>query len=298
MHRSFRTFVGIDLGGARGKTTAVAQLTLGPALAPDPSSGVVVDHVSTRRSEREPWHDDALIEYLAGLGDDAVVAVNAPLTSPACVRCRLAVCPGKEACVEPAVIWLESVGQDLASRAADSDRLAAVTGASSSAARARVAPRPSARIEPYVHRCCEVRLHYQEGVLQQSGLGLGLGPIAARAGHLRRQLERLGWSLHERLLEVRVRDTVHALFGERAARGYRRDADPWHVRASIVEGLDDLRFSVQSRLAREGTLSNDHCFDALMSAYTGYLWARDGWTLPDGVFAEDGWIWVPPVPRY
>ena len=34
-------------------------------------------------------------------------------------------------------------------------------------------------------------------------------------------------------------------------------------------------------MAREDVLRNDHCFDAVISAYTAYLWARDGWELPD-----------------
>ena len=48
---------------------------------------------------------------------------------------------------------------------------------------------------------------------------------------------------------------------------------------------------------REGCLQNDHCFDAVICAYTGYLWATEHWTLPDEdreVFAQDGWIWFPP----
>jgi hypothetical protein len=32
----------------------------------------------------------------------------------------------------------------------------------------------------------------------------------------------------------------------------------------------------------------------VISAYTAYRWARDGWEVPDGVFADDGWIFAPP----
>ena len=48
---------------------------------------------------------------------------------------------------------------------------------------------------------------------------------------------------------------------------------------------------------REFAVQNDHQFDALICAYTAYLWTRDGWQLPPDprrVFAEDGWIWFPP----
>jgi hypothetical protein len=103
-----------------------------------------------------------------------------------------------------------------------------------------------------------------------------------------------GFVLHRDLLEVSSRATVHALFGAQKARGYKRDADPWHTRAEIIEELGDLGFAPSSRLAKEDVLRNDHCFEALLSGYTAYLWARDGWALPSDVFAQDGWIWVPP----
>src|SRR5262249_54901301 len=79
LQRPFTTFVGIDLGGARGKTTAVAILTRRDDM-------VAVDEVATRRVG-EPWHDESLWEYLSVLGPNAAIAINAPLTAPACVRC-------------------------------------------------------------------------------------------------------------------------------------------------------------------------------------------------------------------
>ena len=103
-----------------------------------------------------------------------------------------------------------------------------------------------------------------------------------------------GYQLHENLLEVSPAATIAALCGSKAARGYKRDADPWRTRAMILEQLTDLSFAPQSRMAREDVLGNDHCFDAVLSAYTAYLWARDGWTAPEGWVADDGWIFAPP----
>src|SRR5438132_1001966 len=53
LSRPFTTFVGIDLGGARGKTTAVATLTR--RAEPGGAAGVSVEEVATRRIG-EPWH--------------------------------------------------------------------------------------------------------------------------------------------------------------------------------------------------------------------------------------------------
>jgi len=287
----YHTFLGVDLGGARGKTTAVAVL--------EAAEGAVLVHdVSTRTRTSAPWCDDALVELAISL-DGAVAAINAPLTVPACLRCQLPVCPGQDACVDPAVVWLRSEGADLieAAAAADRDRIVAIPSASRTL-RARTVTHPTkapARLAPYVHRCAEIDLVYRRRLLPRDCMGAATGPIAARADHLGRRLAGRGFSLNDNLIEVSPRATVGALFGTAAARGYKRDADPWQTRAGIVEGLADLGFARSSRLAREEVLRNDHCFEALLSAYTAYLRQRDGWRMPDGApHDEDGYIWAPP----
>lgn len=292
------TYVGIDLGGARGKTTAVVRLS-GPARS---DRGVVVEEACTRHRGHEPWRDEVLLDYLLGFGEDTVVAIDAPLTSPACVRCREAICPGLEACVEPAVIWLRTEGEALLEsvQLSDSERIAAVPSASPARAGAAsyAAPAPTRRAStPYVHRCTELLLHFEQDLIPRDALGRATGPVAARAVHLRRLLAGRGFRLDDNLIEVSPRATVRALFGEAAASGYKHDADPWKTRAAIVEGLEDLSFALSSRLSKEAVLQNDHCFEALLSGYTAYLRARDHWSRPrEGreAFEADGWIWAPP----
>jgi hypothetical protein len=157
-------------------------------------------------------------------------------------------------------------------------------------------PRGRWRVQPYAHRATELVLCYERGLLPASQVGHAVGLVAARAAHLRRRLVRAGFALHQNLLEVSPAATIAALFDRRRARGYKRDADPWETRAGLVEALGDLEFAPASRLAREDALSNDHCFDSLIAAYTAYLWARDEWTMPEAgaPFVEDGWIWAPP----
>jgi predicted nuclease with RNAse H fold len=288
-------FVGIDLGGPRGKTTALARLRRGAG------DTVLVEEIDTRGPSGEPWHDDALIAYLAELGPETVVAIDAPLTAPSCIRCQLTNCPGVEACVDPAVVWLRTTGAELQARAelADRDRIAAIPASPKFTSAGSGQPGPSRRrLAPYTHRCTEVLHHFQRDLVRREVLSRGPGPVSARAVFLRRVLASHGFELNENLIEVSPRSTVQALFGRRRARGYKRDADPWVTRAAILEELaDELEFSPKSRLAKDEVLRNDHCFDALLSGYTAYLWARDGWKLPAGeerLFADDGWIWVPP----
>jgi hypothetical protein len=278
VQRAFSKFVGVDLGGGRGKTTALAEVRSAP-------SGAEVVEVATRAG-RLPWTDDTLIGRLAVADPERVIAIDAPLTKTACGRCERPVCPGMEACADPAVMWLRTTGRALIQNVA-----AETVGAG---------PRPQpqhaaqARLVPYAHRATDVVMTYQRGLLPLSSLGAANGAISARASQLRRRLSGAGYQLHENLLEVSPAATIGALCGTRAARGYKRDADPWRTRATILERFTDLSFSPQSRMAREDVLRNDHCFDAVIAAYTAYLWARHGWQAPGGVFEDDGWIVAPP----
>lgn len=281
MQRPFHRYVGVDLGGARGKTTAVAHLSARR------DGTVWVDDVSTR-CKGEPWRDDTLAEHLVGLGDDVVVAIDAPLTAPACGRCVVPACPGVAACVDPAVVWLRDEGRVLV----EEEAIEEVAG-TRRAKRPTLRQRPRPRLLPYAHRATEVVACFDHELLPTTALGGAVGPIAARAQHLVRRLAGAGLALHHRVLEVSPAATVSALFGARLARAYKRDADAWETRAKILESIADLSFAPSSRLAREDTLRIDHCFDAIMSGYTAFLWARDGWTMPDGWLADDGYLWTP-----
>lgn len=282
MRRPFTRFIGVDLGGGRGKTTALAEIRNG-------IQGAEVIEVATR-SAKQPWTDDTLMARLhERAGDNVAVAIDAPLTQTACARCEVPVCPGMEACAEPAVVWLRTEGRALVRKVAQ------VTVNGRTRTQQHVA---QARLAPYAHRATDVIMTYERGLLPLAQLGAANGTIAARASQLKRRLKGAGFTLHENMIEVSPAATVAALCGVRAARGYKRDADPWVTRAQVLEGLGELTFARHSRLAREETLANDHCFDAILSAYTAFLWARDGWERPpawQGALAADGWIWIPPA---
>ena len=300
--RAYTTFVGVDLGGARGKTTAVAVIeavgkTNGKADSAAAGEQAVVQNVTPRRAVEvgeEPWTDEALLALFAEIADPCI-AIDAPLTVPACVRCTREVCPGQLDCEDASTIWLQNRGEELARGAmlADENRIAVTSNAT--VGFATDSPQvASSRLYPYVHRCTEIELHYGRDVFPKERLGQRAGPVANRARHLVRRLETLGFTLHDNLIEVSPRATVAALFGDDLARGYKRDADPWQTRATILENIGvEMRFAAKSRLSREQCLANDNCFEALLSAFTAYLYARDGWTMPEGPFAEDGWIWSP-----
>jgi predicted nuclease with RNAse H fold len=267
MPSSFSTFIGVDLGGGKGKNTAVARLQLD-------GDGVIVVDVGTKTPSGKPFFDAALVSYILEHSSAALLAIDAPLSPSVCFRCRLEVCPGLQECPDPVARWFRerAAGSALDGRRKDKPPFTA-----------------------YTQRACEVLLKERYGIFPREALGQGMGPLTARAHYLRRFLAG-EFVLNVNLLEVYPKATLFALFGAHAAEGYKRGATTWRVRASILERLaDTLRFEVW----REGCLKNDHSFDAVLCAYTGYLWAKQGWSLPEedrAVFEQDGWIWFPPMP--
>ena len=71
MKRPFQRFIGVDLGGGRGKTTAVAELRMGPA-------GAEVIEVATR-SSKQAWTDETLVQRLATSDPGLAIAAESGL---------------------------------------------------------------------------------------------------------------------------------------------------------------------------------------------------------------------------
>jgi hypothetical protein len=268
--RNFLHVLGVDLGGGKGKKTALATLRI------DPQEGATVVEIAPRAGAA-PLYDQALLTLLRGFGDDTLLAVDAPLTLPPCLRCRVSLCPGQRDCVDGGVMQMRR------------------TVAAHDAALDRDGRRGKPSITPYTQRATEVHLLYERGMTPREALGQGTGPLAARAAHLVRALTDR-FRLNENLIEVSPKATLTALG---FTRPYKKHLLERETRAEVLEALsDELRFG--PGVWRESCVQSDHLFDAVICAFTGYLWAKEGWQDQiaadgDGARPEDGWIWVPPA---
>ncbi len=262
----FRTFLGVDLGGGKGKNTAVARLVVS-----EDGAAIEVRDYGTGRDG--PWFDEALVAYLIQHKEQALLAIDAPLTLPACVRCAVEACPGFAACVDPDVVWFQA----------------------RAALKKSTTHKPT--YTPYTQRPTEVILHEERSILPRETLGQGMGPLTARAAHLRRAL-RPHYDLNRNLLEVYPKASITQLCSARTAQKYKRSAESPAARLQIWNELPDLRFAPGAW--REDGLLNDHKFDAVMCAYTAWLWAQ-GKCLPQAepstTTIESGWIWIPGSPH-
>jgi predicted nuclease with RNAse H fold len=213
-----------------------------------------------------PWFDEQLLGYLRGHHPDAVLAIDAPLTLTSCVRCVEPSCPGFANCVDPEVIWFRE--------------------------RAALLPRgKKPTYTPYTQRPTEVVLHEDHKILPRETLGQGMGPLTARAAHLTRALAP-EFVLNRNLIEVYPKATITRLFSPRLASRYKRSGDAPQTRLDIWNNLRDLKFAPGAW--REDGLQNDHKFDAVICAYTAYLWAQGKCLAPPSVeLGQRGWIWMP-----
>ncbi len=268
--RSFDHVLGIDLGGGKGKKTALATLRV------DGDAATVVDIAP--RNGALPFYDTALIETIRQYGEATLLCVDAPLTLPPCLRCQVPICPGQTACVDPSVVEMRALCRE-GEHADDRD-----------------SRRGKPPITPYTQRATEVHLSRRLGIVAREALGQGTGPLAARAAHLVRALADR-FRLNENLIEVYPKATL-ALLG--LGTPYKKHLHERETRAHILEALaGELRFG--PGVWRELCIQSDHLFEAVICAFTGFLWARDAWEVPasaaprdDEARLRDGWIWTPP----
>jgi len=261
----FDRFIGVSLGGGRGKTTAVARIEVREDRAELVLAEARVrgEHRGGGTSSTEgPFRDEVLVAWLRQwVHDRTVVAIDAPLTLPPCVRCDLP-CPGVEACVVPTVVWMRKHGGALSRRSGRSD------------------PKKPA-ITPYTQRMTELLLEHVT-LQPREALGQGMGPLAARAAYLRRVLSP-ALRLHENLLEVHPRATLIRAVGHAAERATRRGETEatWEARKSVLRALSEgLTFE---RVWPEVVVRSVHVFDAVVAAFTATAWARRGWQGPESL---------------
>jgi predicted nuclease with RNAse H fold len=256
----FTRFIGVDLGGGRGKKTALAVLERS-------REGVTVTRLAPRAKEA-PLYDKALVAAIRERAQGAVLCIDAPLTLPPCLRCTEPVCPGQEACIDAEVIAMRALAPPDENR--DHRR-----------------GKPA--LTPYTQRATDLYLR-RRGIQARETLGQGMGPLAARAAHLIRALAP-EFRLNENLIEVYPRATLE-LCGFREP--YKKRVDR---RIDILASLGDLSFG--PGVWREECRQSDHVFDAVLCAYSGYLRERDDWQisrLAADQIEPQGWIWVPPNP--
>lgn len=257
----FKRIVGLDLGGGRGKSTAVAVIELG-------SETPRLVSASVRTRSGRPWRDDELTAFLSREAETTLVCLDAPTSLPPCLRCRIEHCPGIRDCPDPAVARMRE--------------MAPGTGKGG-----------KPRFTPYTQRPEDLAL-ILAGLPATGALDASRGPLAARVHHLLRRLSGR-YEPGENLIELPLAATLRVWFGEKTARGCRASASVWTSRAQVLEAFAHrLSFAIW----REPILSHTHLFSAVTCGVAGLTWweaTRRGSKEPGrhGTHRGTGALWVP-----
>lgn len=237
-------YVGLELGS--GRRTAVVTLD----YFPEQKKVFLAELRANFQSSEEQSSDDQLIAYLNGL-EPEIIGVDAPLSLPPCVACRLDICPTFSRCEEAPVRWMREEGKRFGKSRFPS---------------------------PYTQRPVDFLLRgkWQDDAIVpfpvDESFGSSRAPLAARMQYLRRHLEA------ETLLEVNPRLALSGIadqydFNSRELRRARDVEDGLENRFTLLDKLSSpprhpeiphlfLYNSEISQLSQELT-----AFDALLCAW-------------------------------
>lgn len=262
-----RRFIGVSLGGARGKTTAIARLewkadgtplVLVEARVKVGHRGGGDEGLANKIGGAERlgyFRDDSLVKYLRQWpAQESVLAMDVPLTLPPCLRCELD-CPGTSHCEVPEVVWMRKMAPRLLPRPGRSDR-------------------DKPRFCPYSERPADLVNAYF-GQSAQESLGSAVGPLPARAHYLQKLLGP-DFRLHQNWIEVCPRTAITRGMGPKIELATRRGSyeQVWLARRDVllraIQGLE-VRGVWPDMVAR-----NVHVFRALVCAWLAHRWDRGG----------------------
>ncbi len=234
----FKQIVGLDLGGGRGKSTAVAILDL-------TSERPTLVSASVKNSLGQPWRDDELTALLSRESQTTLICLDAPLSLPPCMQCSREHCPGVPACPDPAV-----------------ERMRAMAPGKGKGGKPR--------FSPYTQRPQDLEL-LLAGLPVTGAMDASRGPLSARTHHMLKRLSG-GYRPGANLIEVPLPAALQVWFGKKAAQACRRSGSLWNSRAAILEAFGtQIAFAVW----RDPILTHGHIFSAVSCAVAGLTWWRE-----------------------
>ncbi len=263
-------FMGISLSGGKTPRTHVAIVDYFPS-----ERKVFLSNLFRDLGEMNGLTaDTVLIDLIKNNKEDVQsISMDAPLTMPKCIRCRL-VCPGAEACKEKEIQWMWQFH-----KAMDHEK------------------NPNKIFTPYTERCVEPYLSTQ---LEQNfpvdhALGSNRAPLWARTFFLKKRLKSY------QLLEVVPRINTWRIGRELKISKtpllfYKNSVEGAHHRQTILDKFVDAEWLfIYSQDVKHMT-KDVFVFEAVMSAFTGFLHFKSLCEKqPKNFPATEGWVAMPKI---
>lgn len=217
--------------------------------------------------------DEALLGLLAeeeSEGGLKLIALDAPLQLPICIRCDLR-CPGVMKCKEPAVQWMRSVHSERAGE-----------------------KRPNKMFTPYTERATEIYIAnaLEEPFHPSHALGANAAPLTARAHFLRRRLKTSLIEVYPKLTLWRIGQDLQ--IPKSYLRFHRHAVDSDEARQFILQVLIEKEIAFIYQQDMRIMIENNHAFEAFICALTAFLkYRKQTVPRPGGFPAEESWIDFP-----
>ena len=261
-------FAGLALAGGKTDKACVAVLEYFPEPNKIFLSQIYDGHKPTGDISGDLQIVEALEAYPHGV---KALAVNAPLSFPKCIRCKLK-CPGYEVCTEDEIQWMWNHWRSSTRKKNKRAKL----------------------FTPYTERAAEQWLstELEEKFEIQHAMGANMAPLMARAQFLSRRLK---MSIYEANSKVSLWRIGRALSVQKS---YLR----FHTHAV---GGEDARTNVLTSLVKKDVaflyeqdirlmVKKPHAFDAFVLALTALLKSKGQCeNRPKGFPKEESWIELP-----
>lgn len=259
---------GVALGGGKTDKTTVAVIE----FYPDQKRVFLRSLRERVTAKAEMTADDVLCEVLNQDEKDlALIAIDAPLQLPKCIRCTLPRCPGVDSCREVEIKWMREVH-----RKRDKQK------------------RPNKMFTPYTERAVEVYISHEleEPFHPPHALGANAAPLTARADFLRRRLKTPLIEVYPKLTLWRIGAALN--MQKSHLRFHRHAVDSDESRLYILKKLIEKEIAFIYQQDLRVMVENNAAFEAFLGALTAFLKVR-GQTerRPPGFPKDESWIEFP-----
>lgn len=239
---TYQSFMGISLGGAKSDRTCAAIVEYYPR-----QKKIFLARLYENLQSPKPdvSLDRELIKLIRSERTCHLVAINAPLDLPKCLRCKKK-CPGIEGCREPEILWLWQ------------------------SYRRRVGKTKNTKLfAPYIERCAELFLAYdlEESFHYSHALGANTAPLTARMYFLKRQMKEISFiETYPKLTLWRIGKSLK--LADEKLLGYRHALKGEKLRSFILDALVATGFVFLYDQDRRILVNQVWCFEAFLSALT------------------------------
>lgn len=263
----FHQYAGLSLSGGKSNKTSYAIVQ----FYPKQKKIFLTDLHYKLQSIKEKTADELLIESFKPYGSKLkAIAVDAPLSLPKCIRCKLK-CPGYAKCRVSEVVWMRN-----------------------EYAKNNKQKKPKNILNPYIERSAEVYIskNLEEPFFPPHAMGANNAPMAARMNYLSKHIKHKKIEFFPKLSLWRIGKSL----GIRKSylRFHKNSADGHEIREIILKRLieKDIAFIYVDDLKK--MIKSPQAFDAFIGALTAVLYGtKQVESKPKGYPKSSSWIEIP-----